>query len=136
VLIGVGDLETREVTLANAGHLPPLIIAGGAAEYFPTDVGVPLGVTPSTYATRTVCMPPGSTLLCFTDGLVERRGESIDVGLQRLAAAASPPRSSADALLTHILADLNSSGSEDDVALLAFRWLGPDAPEAAESAAG
>ena len=70
-------------------------------------------------------MPPGSTLLAFTDGLVERRGEGLDDGLQRLAEAATEPRESLDELLTGVLSDLVRQDATDDVAILAFRWTEP-----------
>ena len=92
VLIGVGDTESGVVTLANAGHLNPLHVSENAAEFIPTDVGLPLGVSPGRYSTTTVRLASGSALVAFTDGLVERRGESIDIGLERLARAASGQR--------------------------------------------
>jgi len=61
---------------------------------------------------------------CFTDGLVERRGEDIDDGLARLARTAATPTGSVEGLLDTVLAQHTSSESEDDIALLAFRWLG------------
>ena len=67
-------------------------------------------------------MPEASTLLAFTDGLVERRREDIDVGLERLSCAAIGPDASVDDLVTRLVDELLGDGSEDDVALLAFRW--------------
>jgi len=58
----------------------------------------------------------------FTDGLVERRGEDIDVGLERLARAAfSGPGETLEDLVTRVVTQLGD-GSEDDLAVLAFRW--------------
>jgi serine phosphatase RsbU (regulator of sigma subunit) len=67
-------------------------------------------------------MPAGSTLIAFTDGLVERRDESIDVGLDRLARAAVEPQPTLDALLTHLITTMTANAGEDDVAVLAFTW--------------
>ena len=120
-LVGLGELATGRITLANAGHLSPLLLHAGRAEYLPTHVGLPLGVTASTYRTTTVMVPPGAVLLAFTDGLVERRGEDLGVGLGRLAQAAAPA-GPVDELLTNVLAAMNDETSEDDVAILAFRW--------------
>ncbi|MFI2708480.1 SpoIIE family protein phosphatase, partial [Nocardioides sp. CER28] len=66
------------------------------------------------------------TLFCFTDGLVERRGESIDVGLDRLAATLSRAgeRSVAE-LVTHAVDTLRNPDAPDDIAALALRWGGP-----------
>ncbi len=125
-IIGIGDLNSREITLANAGHLPPLIICESGSDSAPTKVGVPLGVMASEYEPQTLFMPPGSTLVCFTDGLVERRGESLDTGLARLARAATVPAKTVESLLTGLLSALDCEDSEDDIAMLAFRWQQPD----------
>lgn len=122
VLVGMGNLESREVTVANAGHLNPLILSGTNADYFKTSVGLPLGIAPGSYVATTVVMAPGSALVLFTDGLVERRGEDIDVGLERLARAAfSGPGETLEDLVTRVVTQL-ADGSEDDLAVLAFRW--------------
>ena len=130
VLIGVGDTHTGVVTVANAGHLNPLQISGTTATFLRTEVGLPLGVSPGPYSTTTVQLASGSALVAFTDGLVERRGESIDVGLERLMQAASDRVPTIDGLLTHLIATLGTAGSDDDIAILAFRWTKPDEPEA------
>ena len=125
VLVGVGETDSGVITLANAGHLNPLIVAGATVEYLVTDVGPPLGVAPGSYAPTTVRLLSGSTLVAFTDGLVERRGEIIDTGLERLIRAASERAPTIDDLLTTLTATLGPHGSDDDVAILAFRWTCP-----------
>jgi serine phosphatase RsbU (regulator of sigma subunit) len=127
-LVGVGALDTREITLASAGHLPPLLLAGPAADYQPVPVGPPLGVTGGVYRAVTLVMPPASTLLAFTDGLVERRGESVDVGLTRLAEAAGGDHGPLESLLSEVLPDTEHA-TRDDVAVLAFRWSTPERSE-------
>jgi len=121
VLVGLGDLGSREVVLANAGHLEPLIVTGSRADYAGTTVGPPLGVQVSGYTPTTITMAPGSTLVAFTDGLVERREESIDVGLRRLADAATPAPS-LDDLVAGLVLRMTGNASEDDLAVLAFSW--------------
>jgi serine phosphatase RsbU (regulator of sigma subunit) len=122
VLVGVADLESREITLANAGHMSPLIVSGTSAAYVATTAGVPLGVAAGTYETTTVRLAPGSAFIVFTDGLVERRGESIEVGLDRLARAVTVPRPTLDELLTAVVSEMAHDGAEDDIAVLAFQW--------------
>jgi serine phosphatase RsbU (regulator of sigma subunit) len=122
VLVGVADLESREITLANAGHMSPLIVSGTSAAYVATTAGVPLGVAAGTYETTTVRLAPGSTFIAFTDGLVERRGESIEVGLDRLARAVTVPRPTLDDQLTAVVSEMAHDGAEDDIAILAFKW--------------
>ncbi len=125
VLVGIGDVDSREITLANAGHLKPLLVSSTTSEFVDCDAGLPMGVSEEAYGASTILMPPGSMLLAFTDGLVERRGEGIDLGLQRLAEAACKPRPTLDELLTSILSDLVQHDATDDVAILAFRWTVP-----------
>jgi serine phosphatase RsbU (regulator of sigma subunit) len=122
VLVGIGDLTSRKITIANAGHLNPVIASPSDARYVSTTVGVPLGIASSGYASNTVVLPPGSTFLAFTDGLIERRGENIEIGLQRLLRAAARPVSDLDEFLTQVVDELAHIGSQDDIAVLAFRW--------------
>jgi serine phosphatase RsbU (regulator of sigma subunit) len=123
VLCSLVDLDTREVTVTSAGHLPPLMIGGGGSEYVQTKVGLPVGVErhPS-YTSTTVTAPPAATFLLFTDGLVERRGESLDEGLTRLQTAATVDDTDLPELLTHLLSELNHKPSEDDTAIVGLRW--------------
>jgi serine phosphatase RsbU (regulator of sigma subunit) len=125
-LVGFADTRTREVTLANAGHPNPLVIADGGLQFASTEAGPPLGVAVGPYPTATLQMPTGSTLLAFTDGLVERRDEDIDVGLGRLAqtAGVEPAAGPLEELVTAVLTAMVGSDAEDDVAVLAFRWEG------------
>jgi serine phosphatase RsbU (regulator of sigma subunit) len=123
VLVGIGQLASREITLANAGHPNPLLVSADQSRFISTVVGPPLGVATTSYESTTFVMEPGSALVAFTDGLVERRDEDIEIGLQRLANAATPSDRPLDVLLTEILADLTHEQSEDDTAILAFRWI-------------
>jgi serine phosphatase RsbU (regulator of sigma subunit) len=123
VLVGIGELNTRRVTLANAGHPNPLVVSANQSNFVNTLVGPPLGVAEMSYESTTFVMERGSTLVAFTDGLVERRNEDIGVGLQRLATAATSADGPLDALLAGILAELTHEQSEDDTAILAFRWV-------------
>lgn len=125
VLIGVGDTDSGVITLANAGHLNPLLVSGATAEFVRTDVGLPLGVAPGRYTGTTLHLASGSALVAFTDGLVERRGENIDIGLDRLVDAATDRVATMEGLLTRLTATLGPAGSDDDVAVLAFRWTSP-----------
>jgi serine phosphatase RsbU (regulator of sigma subunit) len=122
-VVGIGDMERHEVSLANAGHLNPLLVRGGSTGFVQTSVGVPLGIPGGGYESVTVATPPASTMIAFTDGLVERRGESIDVGMDRLAVVTGAGQGPLDDLLTKIIGDLTDDQSEDDIAILALRWV-------------
>jgi hypothetical protein len=87
-------------------------------------VGVQIGVrSGASYASPSVDTPPATTLLAFTDGLVERRGESIDAGLARLQRAARANHAELDDLLSRLVEDVRRDGGDDDTSIAALRWL-------------
>ena len=123
ILCALVDVEAHTLTVTSAGHLPPLLISDGAGTFINGAVGVPIGVNPgATYTSTAVSTPPAATLLAFTDGLVERRGESIDTGLERLQHAATANHSDLDGLLSQLLVELRHD-SDDDTAIAGLRWL-------------
>jgi serine phosphatase RsbU (regulator of sigma subunit) len=123
VLCSVVDIDTREVTVTSAGHLPPLVIGAGGSEYVRSRVGLPVGVDhDASYTSTTITAPPAATILLYTDGLVERRGESLDEGLARLQRAAGANHAGLPELLSRLLTDLRHTPSEDDTAIVGVRW--------------
>jgi serine phosphatase RsbU (regulator of sigma subunit) len=131
VLVGVGDARTGAVVLASAGHLDPLVVEGCSTYFVDVSSGPPLGIGPTRYDATTVTVPPGAVLVGFTDGLVERRGEVIDTGFARLAAAAraaATTRPDLEQFVTTVVDSLTDDGSEDDVAVLALGWHDRDSP--------
>jgi serine phosphatase RsbU (regulator of sigma subunit) len=123
VLCGTIDVAGHRLTLANAGHPEPLLINGAEAKFVSSIIGVPVGVAPRMqYSEVTVDVPTNSTLLAYTDGLVERRGENLDIGLQRLIDASIGFEGSVDELLRRVLLDAIPAGSVDDTAVLGIRW--------------
>jgi PAS domain S-box-containing protein len=122
VYVVLDPLEGR-VTWVNAGHLPPLAVTSdGMARFLEGPSSVPLGVMsyPAYEAAETE-MPLGGTVLLYTDGLVERPGEVLDDGLDRLSAAVRGQRIGPEELCDHVLEQLvGAGGSSDDVALLAL----------------
>jgi len=124
VLLVLIDLDRRELTVANGGHLPPLLVHDSGAEYIDAELGVPIGVEPdTTYGSSTVPMPAQATLLGFTDGLVERRGENLDVGLERVRQAAlATDGAPVQEVLSSLMEELVGPTAADDVVLLVLRW--------------
>jgi anti-sigma regulatory factor (Ser/Thr protein kinase) len=83
----------------------------------------PLGTLPfPSYHETVVTLEPGDTLLLYTDGLIERRGEPLTAGLERLRMTVGNP-SSAEALCARVVLALVPEGGDDDIALLALRTL-------------
>ncbi|MCD9623466.1 GAF domain-containing SpoIIE family protein phosphatase [Rhabdothermincola salaria] len=108
--------DQRSARWASAGHYPPLLRRGDRAATLDQVVGLPLGVRRSvSYETSGVGLERGDVMVLFTDGLVERRGEIIDVGLERVCAVlASGPASPADEVLSHTVEGLLAGRRRDD----------------------
>jgi PAS domain S-box-containing protein len=125
MLYVIVDPAASAVRWVNAGHPAPLMIADGEPRFLEGAGSVPLGVLPfPSYEEVTAPMDPGSTLLLYTDGLVERPGENIDDGMAELAARVREAPPDPDALCDHLLATLvPAGGAMDDVALLTLRNL-------------
>jgi serine phosphatase RsbU (regulator of sigma subunit)/anti-sigma regulatory factor (Ser/Thr protein kinase) len=120
------DPASRKLRFTNAGHPPPLVFGGGESRYLDGALSPPLGVTADPDLTEiTHELWPGATLLLYTDGLIERRRESIQVGLDRLLLeAAGHERTDVAELCDHLLATLVEPGRvADDIALVAMRPL-------------
>jgi PAS domain S-box-containing protein len=118
------------VRFANAGHVPPLVIGPeGDAHYLESAHNPPLGVFDSpAHIQTTMELTPGSTIVLYTDGLVEERGVSIDQGLEALRLAASQDTCHPDELCERLVESMLAVHSaNDDIAVLALRAL-PTAP--------
>ncbi|MET8212926.1 SpoIIE family protein phosphatase [Streptomyces sp. NPDC005373] len=120
------DTRNQQIAYSSAGHHPPVLLhSESTCELLDQATDPPLGARPE-HVPRpqaTVSYRPDDLLVLYTDGLIERRGEDIDAGLQRLTdglaryARLSPDRL-ADALLTHL--DV-AGGAQDDIALIVVR---------------
>jgi len=120
------DRRSDAIVVASAGHLPPLIISDGAAYYLDGPVGPPIGTGEVVYDEQTFHLPQGATVLLFTDGLVERKSETIDDGLGRLAHVAAQASGSVDEMLERITSELASGLITDDTAVLGVRLIHDD----------
>jgi anti-sigma regulatory factor (Ser/Thr protein kinase) len=125
VIYLVFDPARWTVRYANAGHPPAIVRApDGTVEMLEGGASLPLGGSfGAVYREATRAIIPGSTIILYTDGFVELRGEPIDAGLDRLVrAAAADHAERPDELLDHLVASmLGGEPSADDVALLALR---------------
>jgi serine phosphatase RsbU (regulator of sigma subunit) len=118
---GLYDPGRRTLRWARAGHLPPVLVRDNVARELSLPEGVMLGADPDAcYGEVTTALRPGDALLLFTDGLIERRHESIDDSMDSLLRLASRPVSSithyADYLLSHAPSDTG-----DDACLVTVR---------------
>jgi PAS domain S-box-containing protein len=123
VLYLVLDRETGEVSFASAGHPPPLVLAADGARFLEGGRSVPVGAAePGIFREATAVLPPGASLLLYTDGLVERRDTPLEQRLDELAEAARSGEENLEALCDSVLAGvLGEQVPSDDVALLAVR---------------
>lgn len=122
----VMDPHGGDVTMASAGHPPPVVVPEGAEPEFVEIPGsVPLGAARHIrYEATDARFEPGSLLLLYTDGLVERAGEPLDAGLERLRAAVRPENGDIEHLGDRLVDRLLPAGPRnDDAALLLVRAL-------------
>jgi PAS domain S-box-containing protein len=126
VLVARLSLRPLSITVATAGH-PPVAVVPPAGPCYLIEVapGPPIGATErAQYEETHVELEMGTSLVLYTDGLIERRGESLDVGLDRLCATLDRQNrrffryGDLEALGDVLLGELEAMGREDDVALL------------------
>ncbi|MEV7993675.1 SpoIIE family protein phosphatase [Streptomyces sp. NPDC086077] len=132
-LYAVYDPVSHRITIANAGHPPPVLLhLGGRAEVLRVPAGAPIGVGGVDFEAVELDAPAGATLLLYTDGLVESRLRDVWTGIEqlreKLAATAQltgpdhpPPL---EALCDEVLDMLGPGDRDDDIALLAARFDG------------
>ncbi|MCU1430394.1 MAG: protein serine/threonine phosphatase [Actinomycetia bacterium] len=123
------DPTTGGFEMISAGHPPPLLVrAGGEVEWCAGTSGPPVGIDPhSRYHQIDAVLAPGDVVVLYTNGLVARRHESLDVGLERLRNAATTiaPETDLDGICDHLLSTLlGDISTDDDVAVLALRYAG------------
>ena len=126
IVYAVIDPEHGTIEWANGGHPPPLLRgAGSSCTYLEGGNGL-MGVEDVVYETHRQELGRGAALVLCTDGLIERRGESLDAGLDRLAAACAAGPEDPAALCEHIVARLIDPAGEryDDVTAVVARISG------------
>jgi hypothetical protein len=83
------DPQGRRLRWANAGHLPPIVAGAGVARRLPIASRPPLGAMPvDAWTEEEIVLEPGARVILYTDGLIERRDELIDDGIERVITAA------------------------------------------------
>ncbi|WP_329583170.1 SpoIIE family protein phosphatase [Kitasatospora sp. NBC_01250] len=131
----VYDPATARLTVAKAGHIPPVLVRpptpgparsggplpGGEGEVLDLPSGAPLGVGGVPFEAVELLIPEGSVLALCTDGLVESRDKDLDVGLGRLQSVLEKPYVSIQHACEAVLDTMEQGREPDDVALLLAR---------------
>jgi serine phosphatase RsbU (regulator of sigma subunit) len=122
VLCVLIDIDSHLVTVATAGHPPPLVIDDDRSWFVDLAPGPAIGAPHHLrYSETTLSAPSRATLVAFTDGLIERRGETLGVGLTRLRDTATTQPRSLEDLMEKLVRELAFDG-RDDTAILGVRW--------------
>ena len=131
VFCAILDLAAGTVTYSCAGHPPPILVTAGE-DYRLLDQArsLPLAMLPADWRRiqATATLPPGATLMLYTDGLVERRNQPLDKGIDAAAVTvAEHAQDHPDDVADHVMSAMTpAAGDEDDVAVLIYRH--PPAP--------
>ena len=131
VFCAIIDPAAGTVTYSCAGHPPPVLVtAAGQYQLLDGARSLPLALLPADWrrSQETAVLPPGATLMLYTDGLVERRNQSLDKGIDAAAVTlAERAQDHPDQIADHIMSAMTpATGYEDDVAVLIYRH--PPAP--------
>jgi serine phosphatase RsbU (regulator of sigma subunit)/anti-sigma regulatory factor (Ser/Thr protein kinase) len=121
------DLDTWKIDYARAGHPYPLVLRrDGSAEFHSAAQGPPLGAGKiGSYAEQSIQLKPGETVILYTDGLIERRGQRLTEGEEALANAAIAAPDEPELLCRAVIAALTDEGDiPDDIAMLAIQVIG------------
>jgi PAS domain S-box-containing protein len=126
VFCAIIDPAAGTVTYSCAGHPPPILVtAGGHYHLFDQARSLPLAMLPDGWqrSEATAALPPGATLMLYTDGLVERRNQTLDTGIDAAAiTVAEHAQDHPDHVADHVMSAMSpAAGYEDDVAVLIYR---------------
>jgi serine phosphatase RsbU (regulator of sigma subunit) len=130
LVYAVLDPQRDELVVVNAGHPPPLVWhPDGSVDVVEGEPGLLLGAGGEQRTPIRLSFRKGDLLLCYTDGLVERRDEEIETGVKRLAAACRELRRDDDLFtwLADVVLTVRDTRRDDDVAVLAVRRSAVDA---------
>jgi serine phosphatase RsbU (regulator of sigma subunit) len=122
VIAGYFDPGRRVLTWAQAGHPPPVLVRGAWARPLAPPAGILLGAGRAAYQAAELALVPGDLLLLYTDGLVERRGRSIDDGVAAVTAAVRGS-TGPEHLVGAALEAVGRADPEDDTCLVVLQVL-------------
>ena len=129
-IYAVFDPADRCLRFANAGHLPPIIgVPGGECRIVDGEENPPLGVGPFNLTQHEVDLESNARVVLYTDGLVERRGEDLGMGIENLAKHVATLIGPVDGVPEELVAAMLPEGPDDDVAILVARVDPPSGEE-------
>jgi PAS domain S-box-containing protein len=129
-IYAVFDPSDRMLRFANAGHLPPIVaVPGGECRIVDGEENPPLGVGPFNLRQHSVRLESNARVVLYTDGLVERRGEDLGLGIDTLAKHVAGLTGPVDGVPEELVAAMLPDGPDDDVAILVARVDPPSADE-------
>ena len=115
------DPERRSVTLASAGHLPPVLVDAAGARAIRSTPQLPLGIKEFAYREREIHLAAGERLFLYSDGVVEARNKaSEEFGEERLLQYAARESASAEGLLSEVHAFIDGRPKVDDITIVAI----------------
>ena len=121
-IYAVFDPADRVLRFANAGHLPPIVaLPGGECFLVEGSENPPLGVGPFNLMPMEVDLESNARVVLYTDGLVERRGEDLQLGIKTLAARVADLTGPVEGVPEELVAAMLPQGPDDDVAILVAR---------------
>ena len=110
------------LTYCSAGHPPPLVVHEGKVTVLPSPQGPLVGLVGGGYRAQTAELPAGATVILYTDGLLERRGETLDDGLRRLEdVVAALPAHDLERFVSDLLSAMAHDHHDDDIAVIVAR---------------
>ena len=119
MVYAVLDPARRKLLFASAGHLQPLLSAGGQARFVETDKGIPLGIGPGDYSQMEVDLPPDAGVVLYSDGITEaENGEHEEYGAERLRNHVLQPGASAESILADVRNFANGIALRDDATVI------------------
>lgn len=121
MIYGVLDAEKREITFANAGHLPPLLI-NGHCRFLELDSGLPLGLRASTYSEQAISLGSGTHVLLYSDGITEAANlQEDEFGPARLLEHFAKPDACVEGLIAEVKRHSVGSDHTDDATAVLIR---------------
>jgi phosphoserine phosphatase RsbU/P len=125
LVYAVLDPAARTIVFANAGHLHPLFIDGGVAQFLETERGLPLGISYGEYSETKLNLSPASRLVLYSDGITEAvNADDCEYGLERLAQHAATQDASAVTIIDDVRGFANHSRLRDDATVVSVGLQG------------